>query len=278
MVAFGIGGTHTIIVVREPVTRRLHTRKYRITLPGAQASYRGSRSSVRLAGSDASMRDRASAASADPPGPATGNGRLRRGRARRIAASGSSTEQISWASGHLVRNRQPDGGLIGLGSSPAMPAPRLVRAISRLGHRDGRDQASRVRMRRALVDVVTRADLDQLAQVHHADPGRHVLDDGHVVRDDDIGQVVVGLQPLHQVEHLRPDRHVERADRLVGDDHLRVQRQRPRQADPLALTAGELVRVPLDRVPRQPDLVQQVVDALLAVLPSIRSSGWPAAP
>ena len=37
-VAFGIGGTHSAIVVREPVTRRLHTRKYRITLPGAQAS------------------------------------------------------------------------------------------------------------------------------------------------------------------------------------------------------------------------------------------------
>ena len=46
---------------------------------------------------------------------------------------GSSTEQTSWASGHLVRNRQPDGGLIGLGSSPVMPAPRRVRAISGSG-------------------------------------------------------------------------------------------------------------------------------------------------
>jgi hypothetical protein len=38
---------------------------------------------------------------------------------------------------------------------------------------------------------------------------------------------------------------------------------RPGQADTLPLAAGELVRVALDRVPRQPDLAQQLENPLL---------------
>ena len=53
--------------------------------------------------------------------------------ARTSASAGSSTEQSSWASGHRVRNRQPDGGLIGLGSSPLIPAARLALAIAGRG-------------------------------------------------------------------------------------------------------------------------------------------------
>ena len=46
-----------------------------------------------------------------------------------------------------------------------------------------------------------------------------------------------------QVDDLRLDRDVERRDGLVGDDQLRVQGERAGDADPLALAAGELVRV-----------------------------------
>ena len=42
---------------------------------------------------------------------------------------------------------------------------------------------------------------------------------------------------------LRLDRDVERRDRLVGDDELRLQDERARDADALALAARELVRV-----------------------------------
>ena len=85
-----------------------------------------------------------------------------------------------------------------------------------------------------------------------------VLDDGEVVRDDDVGEAVRRLQRLHQVEDLRLDRDVERRDRLVGDDQLRVERERAREADPLALAARELVRVELGRLRREPDLVEQL--------------------
>jgi hypothetical protein len=39
--------------------------------------------------------------------------------------SGCSVAQMSWARGHLVRNRHPDGGLIGLGGSPLI-VPRVL--------------------------------------------------------------------------------------------------------------------------------------------------------
>ena len=142
----------------------------------------------------------------------------------------------------------------------------LGRFAFRFRHRDRGDQPGGVRVRRALVDVVRRAHLDQLAEVHDADLVGHVLDHGEVVGDHHVGQAVQGLQALHQVQHLGPDGHVERAHRLVGHDHPRAHGQRPGQPDPLALAAGELVRVALDRVARQADLAEQFEDAVLLLL------------
>src|SRR4029079_2447203 len=45
------------------------------------------------------------------------------------------------------------------------------------------------------------------------------------------------------VGELRRDGDGERGDGLVADDQLRVERERPRDADPLPLAAGELVWV-----------------------------------
>ena len=52
-----------------------------------------------------------------------------------------------------------------------------------------------------------------------------------------------GLQIGQQVEDLRLDRHVERGRRLVGDQQLGVVGQRHRDHHPLALAAGQLVRI-----------------------------------
>ena len=77
---------------------------------------------------------------------------------------------------------------------------------------------------------------------------------------------MLGLQALHQVQDLRADRDVERADGLIGDDHLGLEHQRTRERDPLALAARELVRIALERVHRQADLVQEPLDALILLL------------
>ena len=68
------------------------------------------------------------------------------------------------------------------------------------------------------------------------------------------------LQVLQQVDDLRLDRDVQRRDRLVADDEVRVQRERAGDADPLALAAGELVRVAVAASRGQPDYARAAGD------------------
>ena len=100
-------------------------------------------------------------------------------------------------------------------------------------------------MGRALVDLLRRPDLDELAEIHDADRVCQVLHDREVVGDDDVGQLVRALQIAHQVEDLSLDRDVERGHGLVRDDQLRAEGERPGEADALPLPARELVRVEL---------------------------------
>ena len=50
------------------------------------------------------------------------------------------------------------------------------------------------------------------------------------------------LEIAQKVEDPRLNRDVERGYRLVRDEHARLDDQRARKADPLALTSRELVR------------------------------------
>ena len=88
-------------------------------------------------------------------------------------------------------------------------------------------QADRVRVTRVGEDRVDVAHLDDTAGVHHGDavaPG----DEPEVVRDQDRGRVRLLLGGLEHLDHLRLDRHVERSRRLVGDQELRLVRDRHR--------------------------------------------------
>ena len=82
---------------------------------------------------------------------------------------GSSSAQRACALGHLVRNGHPEGGLSGDGNSPTIGMD--VRAALHRGFRDRyrADQAPRVRVGGTGVNVVTGADLDELAEVHDGD-------------------------------------------------------------------------------------------------------------
>src|SRR4051794_18902305 len=130
-------------------------------------------------------------------------------------------------------------------------------------------------MRRLLVDRLLRADLDDLPEVHHGDAVRDVTDDGEIVRDEDVRQPEVALERLEQVDDLRADRHVERGDRLVEDQELRIERERARDTDALALAAPELVREPGPMLRRQAGGTQQPVDA---PPPGVRAAGPAAGP
>jgi hypothetical protein len=63
-----------------------------------------------------------------------------------------------------------------------------------------------------------------------------------------------------QVDDLRLDRDVERRDRLVGDDEAGPDRERPGDADALALAAGELVRIAAHQLGGEADQGHQLRD------------------
>src|SRR5581483_1991656 len=128
-----------------------------------------------------------------------------------------------------------------------------------------RQQRPRVRVLRLDVQVVARADLDRAAEVHDHHAIRDVPHDVQVVGDEDVGEAELALQVLQQVEDLRLHGDVERGHRLVADDQLRVDRERARDADALALAAGELVREPVEVLGVQADDLEQLLDAALAL-------------
>jgi hypothetical protein len=91
--------------------------------------------------------------------------------------------------------------------------------------------------------VSRRRELDEAAEIHHADAvAHHVPHDREVVADEQVGQPELALQVLHQVQDLRLHRDVERRGRLVADQELGVGGQRARDRDALALAAREFVR------------------------------------
>jgi hypothetical protein len=70
-----------------------------------------------------------------------------------------------------------------------------------------------------------------------------VFDDRKIVRYKDIGQAEFFLQILHQVDDLSLNRNIECRNGFVGDYQARISREGTRNADALALTAREFVRV-----------------------------------
>ena len=162
-------------------------------------------------------RRRTVACAGGPPTSSSGGiDRRRRSAGRRAAAR---SQQRGW-------KRQPVGGLTGLGTSPREDDPlrgaasgsgtgiadisAWVYGCSRLAEQRRRGRPARRR-----------------AQVHHRDPVADVLDDAHVVGDEQVGQAELALELLEQVEHLRLDRHVERRDRLVAHDRGRARGRAP---------------------------------------------------
>ena len=85
--------------------------------------------------------------------------------------------------------------------------------------------------------------------------------------DEHVREAVLLLQVLEEVDDLRLDRDVEGADGLVADDELRPQRERPRDADALALPAAELVREAVGHVRAQADPRQEAGDPILELPP-----------
>jgi len=69
---------------------------------------------------------------------------------------------------------------------------------------------------------------------------------------------------------MRLRRHVEAGHDLVGDDEVRLQRQRTGDPGALALAPRKLVRIAVNEAGRQPDEIEQRGCAIALVLPSLQ--------
>ncbi len=101
---------------------------------------------------------------------------------------------------------------------------------------------------RAVVDLVRRRELLQLALAHdrHEVGHRHRL--GLVVRDVQRRRPEPLLQALDLAAHRRAQLGVEVGERLVHEEDRRLAHDRPRQRDALALAAREVPRAAVEQV------------------------------
>ena len=90
--------------------------------------------------------------------------------------------------------------------------------------------------------LVRRRLLDDPPQVHDRDPVADVAHDREIVGDEQHGEAEPLAQALEQVEHVCLHRDVEGGDGLVGNEEVRLERERAGDAHTLPLTAGELAR------------------------------------
>ena len=164
------------------------------------------------------------------------------------SAHGENAESQRGVNGQPTISRSSRGG------APGIETHVLV--AEQVGRR--REQHARVRVTRIVVDRRHLPHLDDLARVHHR---RAVADLRHhrqVVRDQDHRQAQIAGQAHQEIQDLGLHHHVERGRRLVGEQDLRLARQRERDRRALAHAARELVRIPIGAVARDPDQLEQL--------------------
>ena len=87
------------------------------------------------------------------------------------------------------------------------------------------------------------------------------------VADKHIRQSQLFLQFPQEVQDLRLHGNVQGGNRFIQDNHIRIERKSPCNADSLALSAGKSVRIPVFHFHRQSDHLQQFVHAPVHLLP-----------
>ena len=122
------------------------------------------------------------------------------------------------------------------------------------------EEAGDERRRRALVQLLRRAELLDAAAVHDRDRVRHRHRLLLVVRDVDERDPDLVLDPLQLELELLAELQVERAERLVEQENPRLVHERARERDALLLPAGELLRLALCE-PREADQLEDLLHA-----------------
>src|SRR4249920_2740951 len=115
-----------------------------------------------------------------------------------------------------------------------------------------------------LVQLCATQHLAARATVTNADGPVHLLGYQRVVGDHDDGDAELAVSPSQRCEHLACRRSVQFAGRLIGEDHLRLVRDRHGDRDALLLAAGQLRRASLGAIVDAHQL-QQLLHAVLPI-------------
>jgi hypothetical protein len=112
--------------------------------------------------------------------------------------------------------------------------------------RDRAQEAGRVVMAGRREQRLGRRALDDPAGIHHHDLVTGLGDHAEIVGDEQDRHPELALQRAEQIEDLGLDRDVERGGRLVGDQQVRLARERHRDHHALAHPARQLVGIGID--------------------------------
>src|SRR5215468_755098 len=104
---------------------------------------------------------------------------------------------------------------------------------------NGREQRLGVRMPGPAEHFGNRPVLDDFAFLHDRDEIADLRSDPQVMGDEDDRKPEPLAQFVEQSQYLSLHGYIERGYRFIGDQHIRLQRQRARKSDALALAAGK---------------------------------------
>src|SRR5690606_2781824 len=93
-------------------------------------------------------------------------------------------------------------------------------------------------------------------EIHHHHIVSDVTHDRKIVADENVSQAELFLQISKNVEHLRLHGKIKRRNRLIENEQLRIEHQRARNRDTLALTAREHMRVAIEMLLAKTNLEQ----------------------
>ena len=88
-------------------------------------------------------------------------------------------------------------------------------------------------------------------------PARATRREPHVVRDEQQRRAVLAIEAEHEIGDFGAGRVVEVAGGLVGQQQLRLARERARDRDPLLLAAGQLLRI-MRAATREADAIEPI--------------------
>ncbi|MPN29954.1 hypothetical protein SDC9_177411 [bioreactor metagenome] len=139
----------------------------------------------------------------------------------------------------------------------------------RLQIRDGNgaDQLFGVGMSGILEEHARGGSFHHHAQIHHNNFIRNMAYHGQIVGNEQIRQAPIPLQVHEKIQYLRLNGHIQGGYRLVTNNKLRFQGQRPGDADALSAPAVQLVGKHLCKALCQAHRIHQLLDLMVALRP-----------